>query len=290
MSHRISFENNFIPVKGCYAAYHDLESDTYEDVFIHSGRGTQCCVSYRDGGDKFNVLASDLGPPLNPDVTDRFKYFQKITRYTIQKRVRAMIVTGEGGIGKTHVIEEELGKEGMKEDTDYIKLKGHCTAGGLFEVLKERPDGLFIFDDMDTVLRDKEAGNILKAVLDTYGRRRVSWITKTKGTVSFDFTGAVIFISNMNIKHMDHAVITRTAMIDLFMTPAEKVHYMRQIMDNLLVGTTLHPDVKMEVIGLIDKYKNTIKTLSLRTLIKAFDLMEKTEGDLDIVRYQILNG
>lgn len=279
----------FVPVKGIHASLHNPEDDTYSDVFIKLVRGDKAHVHPRNDRKLVDVVLKErLDYPLNPDINERFKYYHILLKDTIKGKIKAMFVSGEGGIGKTHELLTALAIEELQEGQDYNIIKGNATARALFDTLKEYPDKLTIFDDCDGVLKDATAGNILKAVLDSYAKRRVKWIT-AKGTESFDFTGSVIFLSNLNRDRVDKAVLSRTVMIDLYMTPEEKIYRMRTIADYLDLPLTLSAEEKEEVLSLIDKYKYTLTNLNLRTLIKALSLME-TSRDISLVRYQILNG
>ena len=102
----------------------------------------------------------------------------------------------------------------------------------LNEIPDRDKDQIVIFDDCDSVLQDKVAVNILKAALDSYDKRTISWLQK--GFIddglpnSFEFQGNVIFISNMSSDKIDQAVKSRSMTIDLSMSIDDKIENIEQ--------------------------------------------------------------
>jgi hypothetical protein len=69
-------------------------------------------------------------------------------------------------------------------ESGYYIAKGTCSAAGLYELLFIHRHKLLIFDDFDSVLKDEDCVNYLKAALDTYAIREVSKIkTATHSTL-----------------------------------------------------------------------------------------------------------
>ena len=146
--------------------------------------------------------------------------------------MKALLVTGEGGIGKSWTLDQVLAKMELAEDEDYVVIKGSCTPRSLFNLLRDYSDKLVIFDDCDPVLTDRVSGQILKSTLDAFSRRRtVSWLTSTTGkTARFDFEGQVIFLSNMDRSNIEQALLSRCVTVDLYMTQTEKIERMGHIL------------------------------------------------------------
>ncbi len=275
---------------GKKAAFYDKATDVYMDVIIKKlfNRATMAHVSPVGEPKKVIELpVSFLEKSIDSDVNERFRYFTKLSKLVIDGSIKSLFVTGEGGIGKTYTVDELLEGEEMEEDKDYVKVSGHCTPLALFNLIEDNFQKVLVFDDCDSVLEDHLSGNILKAVLDTYARRTVKWLS-SKGSRSVEFEGSVIFLSNRSIEQTESAILSRSVVIDLYMTPEEKIERMSYIIEGLKCTPKLNLEGRMEVLNMIDKYKNTINNLNLRTLLKALIVYDSTR-DMEITRYQILN-
>ena len=80
---------------------------------------------------------------------------------------RAMIITGKGGIGKSHSIERALKDEGMVEDRDYYNMTSGSTAvQALFKKLYDYNGKLLIFDDSGELFNSTYKLNMWKHALD----------------------------------------------------------------------------------------------------------------------------
>lgn len=179
----------------------------------------------------------------------------------------SLIVTGEGGLGKTHSVTESINSTDMTS-SDYVFFKGYSTARGLYNTLFDNNGKLIIFDDCDSVLEDKVALNILKSALDSYEKRTISWMAKMNKSdeypQQFDFTGRIIFISNKSKENMNEALLSRSLTVDLTMTPDDKIERMDSILNSILPEYTL--DAKKEALDFLKEVKNEV-SLNMRMLI-----------------------
>jgi hypothetical protein len=179
----------------------------------------------------------------------------------------SLIVTGEGGLGKTHSITSSITDAGL-EDSDYVFFKGYSTARGLYNTLFDNNGKLIIFDDCDSVLVDKVAVNILKSALDSYEKRTISWMSKMNKNdeypQQFDFTGRIIFISNKAKSSIDGAILSRSLAVDLTMSPDEKIERMSTILPAILPDYNI--DIKSEALQFL-KENMKATNLNMRTLI-----------------------
>ena len=115
---------------------------------------------------------------------------------------------------------------GLVESTDFVHFKGRATAAGLFVTLYDNSDKIVVLDDCDSVFKDDDAVNILKGALDSYDTRKISYLT-TKPLKdefgshlprSFEFTGKIIFISNISQSKLDEAIRSRSFVSDIDLT------------------------------------------------------------------------
>ena len=148
---------------------------------------------------------------------------------------------------------------------------GYSTPKGLYRLLYENKDGVLVFDDCDSVLKDPVSLNLLKGALDSYSRRIISWRADIRDEdlpTSFEFKGRVVFISNLGSSQIDQAIITRSMAVDLSMTTQQKIDRMRHILESGEFMPEALKEHKVDAIALIERLKDSVKELSLRTLIQ----------------------
>jgi hypothetical protein len=229
---------------------------------------------------------------------ERFEILEDMTRAVKRGEVRAMIVSGAPGVGKSYGVETVLSKHGLMADIandsklkKYEVVKGAMSAIGLYSKLYEyrKEKHILVFDDCDSVLLDDLSLNILKAALDTSKRRMIHWNTDSRllrqeGVPnSFEFMGGAIFITNINFQNIkskklqDHlaALESRCHYIDLTIhTERERMLRIRQIVaDGMLKDYELTAEQTAELVSFVDANKSRLRELSLRTVLKCADLM-----------------
>jgi hypothetical protein len=200
-------------------------------------------------------------------INKRFEILTDLTSMVVNNITPSLIVTGEGGLGKTFTVTKSIEDMGLSND-NFVFFKGYSTARGLYNTLYDNNGKLIVFDDCDSVLEDKVAINILKSALDSYETRKISWMANMrKGDEypqQFEFTGRIIFISNKNKEKIDGAILSRSLVVDLSMTPDEKIERMRTIVPNILPGFS--DEVKEDALSFLDNNKESYD-INMRTLI-----------------------
>ena len=226
---------------------------------------------------------------------ERFDMLEDMTKAAKKGTVRAMIVSGPPGVGKSFGVEKVLGKHDLiatlgEKAPRYEVVKGAMSAIGLYCKLFNYADkdNVLVFDDCDSVLLDDLSLNILKAALDSKKSRRIHWNTdsfklRNEGVPdSFEFKGSAIFITNIKFdnvkskKMRDHleALESRCHYIDLTIdTDREKMLRIKQITtDGMLNEYKLGEEVVQEIVDFVDVNKKKLRELSLRTVLKVADL------------------
>jgi hypothetical protein len=261
----------------------------------------------------YRVLSLEAETPAQSRETDaeiierlreRFDILDDMTRAVKKGAVRAMIVSGAPGVGKSFGVERVLGKHdimaniaGDEKLKKYEIVKGAMSAIGLYSKLYEfsAEKNILVFDDCDSVLLDDLSLNILKAALDTSKKRTIHWNTdsrllRSEGVPnSFEFRGGAIFITNINFQNIkskklqDHlmALESRCHYIDLTIhTEREKMLRIKQIVgDGMLNEYEFSPEQVGELIAFVDEHKKRLRELSLRTVLKMADLMRSFPND-----------
>lgn len=211
-----------------------------------------------------NAFISSLPP------AERFKYVGALVGMVAQGISPSIMVTGLSGIGKTHLVKKHLKENLLIEDDDYIMVSGKCTPLGLYRILYEHQHQRIVFDDCDSIFKDHDSLNILKAALDSYDVRKVDWrSSKLPDDLepSFEFEGQIIFVSNLTADRIDEAVKSRTIVIDLQMSRKEICAHLWNILDE--VEPDMERSVKEIVLTAVEKTINTFEQFNIRTFMKA---------------------
>ena len=243
-------------------------------------------VAVEAGGDAFE---------MDSKVEVEENNLEDMTKACKKGDVRAMIVSGPPGVGKSFGVEKVLGKHDTiatlgERPAKYQVVKGAMSAIGLYCKLYNYADkdNVLVFDDCDSVLLDDLSLNILKAALDSKKSRTIHWNTdsfklRNEGVPdSFEFKGSAIFITNIkfdNVKSKklrDHleALESRCHYIDLTIdTEREKMLRIKQIVrDGMLKDYGFTEEQHEAVVDFIDINKSKLRELSLRTVLKVADL------------------
>lgn len=150
----------------------------------------------------FGSLASSRIPDdaRRQPTQDVFESMAQLVQLVGRGFANGLFVCGPGGTGKTYTVTKTLELMGLKYGQDWFKISGHASPLGLYNSLYERQDKLVVFDDCDAVLKNMTGLNVLKAALDTKPRRELAWNSTSAQAIvdRFEFTGRVIFISNIN--------------------------------------------------------------------------------------------
>ena len=239
-------------------------------------------------------------------IAARFSILDEMAEAVSTSKVRAMIVSGPPGIGKSYGVERALEKQNMFQDIagtsrKFEVVKGAMSAIGLYKKLYEHSGKghVVCFDDCDAILYDDLALNLLKAALDTTPRRTLHWNTESRTLMaegmpnSFEFNGGVIFITNIkfdNVKSkklQDHlqALQSRCHYLDLTIdSMRDRMLRIRQICRiGMLEKYGMPKDEEERLIQFVFENKHKLREISLRMVLKIADLWKMAP-----TRYQAL--
>jgi len=219
-------------------------------------------------------------------INERFGFVSDMVTMLANGAQASVVVTGPGGLGKSFTVNQTLTANGFKDvstlddfavgtviksNKAFRVIKGYSTPKGLYRTLYENRDGVIVFDDCDSVLKDPVSLNLLKGALDSYSRRIISWRADIKDEdlpTTFEFKGRIVFISNLASTQIDQAIITRSMAVDLSMTRKQKIERMRHLLNSGEFMPEFDKATKNDAMSLIDKLQDKVKELSLRTLIQ----------------------
>lgn len=227
---------------------------------------------------------------------DKVLFFEETINdiYDISRKVAAgafnsLFISGRAGTGKTFNVEKAMNDEGLIEGEDWVKVSGATSVIMMFKTMYQYRNNVIVFDDADAVFRDENGRNILKAALDTKKIRNISYLKKLEmlfdpkdyendpegmynaiesGKVpnKFDFSGRVIFISNLQKDKADPdgAIRSRSILIDVNPDDATLMERMRLILPHLEPR-----DMPMSEKQEIYEFMKKARDVSMRTFVKA---------------------
>lgn len=210
-------------------------------------------------------------------VPERFEFISQFVKLLASGRINSFILTGSGGLGKSHTVLESLKAKGLKEDTvgeigDFVFVRGFSTAKALYRTLWEYNGKVIVFDDADSVHRDPIGANILKAALGSEEKRIISWGAEFPESESlpnrFEFIGRVVFISNLSQEQFPQALLSRSMKVDLTLNTQEKLERIKQVFDSVKGQV----DEKTEVLEFINKHAEEATDLNIRSALAILKL------------------
>lgn len=258
-------------------------------------------------GDVAEAVAAAVEKTNRFNINDRFGFVEKLVTMVAKGVQPSAVITGEGGLGKTHTVTKTLEANGYKDMSDlaefqvgavirkskmYTMVKGYSTARGLYSTLFENNNSVIVFDDCDSILKDPVALNLLKGALDSYGKRVISWNAETRDPElprSFEFTGRVIFISNMSQDRIDQAIRSRSMMVDLQMTLDQKIERMEFIAQSPEFLPEYNKTIVQDALELIRTLKDDAREISLRTLITVSKIRATNKDWKLLAEYMLCN-
>ena len=229
-------------------------------------------------------------------IRERFDILHEMTKACVSGDIRAMIVSGPPGVGKSYGVEQEIDKACLFDKLASKRLKAEVVKGsaspiGLYKTLYKYSDAncVLVFDDCDSILLDDVALNLLKGALDSGKKRKISWLSESRVLShegipdSFEFKGSVIFITNLKFDTMrsqklrDHldALQSRCHYLDLTLdTMRDKVLRIKQIAKDgiLFADYDFEECVHDDIINFMDENQNRLREMSLRMALKIADL------------------
>ena len=231
-------------------------------------------------------------------IRERFEILTEMTKAATAGDIRAMIVSGPPGVGKSFGVELEIDKATMFDKLAGKRLraevvKGSATPIGLYQTLYKYSDEncVLVFDDCDSILLDDVALNLLKGALDSGKKRKISWLSESSSLRregipdSFEFKGSVIFITNLKFDKMksqklrDHldALQSRCHYLDLTLdTMRDKILRIKQIASDgvLFADYDFEQCQQDDIIEFMNSNQNRLREMSLRMALKIADLVK----------------
>jgi hypothetical protein len=259
------------------------------EVALRAAEQNRQVMIVNSGGRVTRMPAAEMGVAPQPqklsfmatkqqqDPSVMFQNIERLTKMVGKGIQPSLVITGGAGMGKTHLVKSTLEGMGLQESYDFVHFKGRATAAGLFITLYENSDKIIVLDDCDSVFRDDDAVNILKGALDSYDTRKISYITskslkdefQQEVPRHFEFTGRIIFISNISQSKLDEAIRSRSFVADVDLTTDQMFQRIAQLLPTMESRIPLA--ARQQALQLMQELETEFDGLeiNLRSFIKA---------------------
>lgn len=246
------------------------------------GRPSKAEIAAREAANKPKPRKSDS--QVLKSLSERFDLLSRLTKGTVAQNIRAMVVTGAPGIGKTYNVEKILERSKAPHEI----VRGTLSAINLYMLAWEyrHAGNVIVLDDADDIFHDEDALNILKVLCDTSDTRKVSYrkeanqLKEKDIPQSFDFHGSMIFISNVDFQkfidegknkfaaHMN-ALMNRSLYLDLQIHDSQALAvWIAHIAQTARIFDIeqVPQQFRKPILDFIKNNREEIRSLSIRTL------------------------
>ena len=232
---------------------------------------------------------------IDSRIRDRFKVVTHLCEAACAGIVKALIISGPAGVGKSYAITETL-KTYDPDGQNSCVNHGHVRGTGLYKLLYQyREEGqVLVFDDADSIFAEEAALNLLKAACDSNSERTCAWRSEKvmidedgeQLPPSFEYRGTIIFISNHSFDRLIQtssklgphlkALISRAHYVDMEMTTnREKMIRIRQVVnEKMMIDRGYAPGVADETMKFVDNNIDKLREVSIRMVLKIADLAQ----------------
>jgi hypothetical protein len=115
-----------------------------------------------------------------------FEDLADLTQMVAKGTGRSLVAYGGSGVGKSWTVIHKLEALGLKKNKDFFVISGKITTASLYQTLfMHRKNTLIVFDDCDSAFDSDDSAQLLKAALDSYDKRTITWLSTRTINVGF---------------------------------------------------------------------------------------------------------
>ena len=247
----------------------------------------------RQSLEKLDEVVFETEEQIREKLETRFSVIRMMADAACLGQIRALIVSGAPGLGKSFTIQQAL-EEYDPEEKKTVVARGFTRATGLYKLLYQYrfPGNVLVLDDIDSAFHDPDSLNLLKVATDSNGKRRIHWgaelrITGDDGALlpsSFEFEGSIVIVTNFCFTS---AVEQGNKLAPHFEALMSRAHYITTAMKSrkdftvrikmvvesgMLRDMDLAPGDEAEILDFIDEHTNDFRELTLRLVHKLANL------------------
>jgi hypothetical protein len=186
-------------------------------------------------------------------------------------------------------------------ETKYVRVTGGISAVELYALgYHHRAKGnVIVLDDSDSILKNEEGINILKAMTDSNVRRTISWRKQNKNFEAeeipdtYVFQGSIILISNLDFQAIvddgkSAAAVHVAALMSRSLYLETAVHDRRSLdlwirhiatTGRMIEVEGLQPEQGTEILEWMSQHRERLREYSLRTLHHICLLVHNMNGE-----------
>jgi len=226
---------------------------------------------------------------INARIKRKFTVLEKIADGIVNGHVNGVIVSGAPGCGKSYTLETALDKASRDGKITHTVVKGSLSAIALYQLLWDtrRRSQVLVIDDADSIYKDLEAINLLKAALDTGRRRHVHYNKESRILAdagidrSYDYEGSMVFITNVDLSRAAEkdtgmsphykAFLSRALYVDLgIRTRRDVLTRIAQVVfgEEFLTDNNITRETAVEMVEWLNKNVAQLSSLDIRSVIK----------------------
>jgi hypothetical protein len=174
-------------------------------------------------------------------------------------------------------------------------VKGSLSAIALYQLLwdSRRRSQVLVIDDADSIYKDLESINLLKAALDTGRRRHVHYNKESRILAdagidrSFDYEGSMVFITNVDLSRAAEkdtgmsphyqAFLSRALYVDLgIRTRRDVLTRIAQVVfgEEFLANNNISRATAVEMVEWLNKNVAQLSSLDIRSVIKLVGIVK----------------
>lgn len=230
---------------------------------------------------KANITTSDMRDSIS-------KFSNMIEQLTtgVAQDAWSLLLIGEAGQGKTQGVVDTLNKSDVK----WAGIKGSTSAIGIYKFFYEHKDhDVIVIDDSDAVFESEEAGNILKAAMDTHPERRITWSKQNTNLQAmgipseYAMTARIIIITNKDLEYIDgrmskaqrimKPVVDRAPIFKTGLPNRDwEIEYLKMMFEqNKIIcfdERDMNKKARAEIMGFVVEHADTFGAISFRLLDK----------------------
>lgn len=201
--------------------------------------------------------------------------------------ISSLIITKQSSIEIIKYVTDKLEKEnGLIFDKDYFKISGDLSGTDLFINLYKLNGKIIILHDTDTSLRDESFVKILRQVIDSKIKRQIHYIPncfiidpELNVPDSFEFTGKIIFISNLPKKKIHPLILPKSTSFEIALNNEEtkSVLWLKLPKIEIPSGDIIKGVARNKALDLLIKASEELNSIELsqRSLLKAITIVNK---------------
>jgi hypothetical protein len=199
--------------------------------------------------------------------TQIYQQLEDFTKMIQMTQINGMIVTGSSGIGKTSTVRRTL--RYMQVDYAYDKVVTK-SKGDLYKILHNNNNKVLIIDEANEMIKKGSPFlPILLSALEAGENRRITYFNKRDKDIqsgrypqSFEYTGSMIFITNMSLARVDQAILSRSLTMEIVLNKQEILREIREGIEEYHPKIPVH--LKREVYKFLVDNQHRIEDLDYR--------------------------